>query len=67
MVIGERLKDLREQKKLSQATSKNARVCFAVTFHGLKMGTQFHPWKLWRSWLVRWKFRRTGFSPMMHM
>jgi hypothetical protein len=31
-------------------------VCLAVTFHGLKMDTPCHPSKLWRRWLVLWKF-----------
>jgi hypothetical protein len=65
MVIGERLKILRQQKNMPQGEIEQRTVCCGATFHGLKMVTRFHPWALWKKWRVRWKFRHTAFSPTM--
>jgi transcriptional regulator with XRE-family HTH domain len=45
MIIGERLRDLREQKKISQGEVEKRTGLLAVIIHGLKMGTQFPAWK----------------------
>jgi hypothetical protein len=39
MIIGDRLRDLREGKNSPRVTSKSVRACFAVTFLESRMAT----------------------------
>jgi hypothetical protein len=55
MVIGNRLSEVRKEKKV---TSKSAQGCFGVTSPASRMGTRFLPLQRWRRWRARWKFPR---------
>ena len=49
MVIGERLRELREERKFSQGEIENERVCCVVTFPVSRMATRFRRLKRWKS------------------
>jgi transcriptional regulator with XRE-family HTH domain len=52
MIIGDRLRALREEKKLSQGDIEKRTACFAATSPALKTATPFRPSKRWRRWLA---------------
>jgi len=56
VIIGDRLREMREEKKLSQGTLKSGPACCDVTFLGSKMDTRSRPSKHWKNWPVRWRF-----------
>ena len=59
MIVGDRLSELREAKKLSHVTLKSAQVFFAVIFPASRMVILSRPSKHWRKWPERWNFRST--------
>jgi hypothetical protein len=62
MIIGDRLRAIREEKKLSRGTSSIAVAWCVVIYRGLKTVVPFLTSKPWRNGLVRWKFRSTSCS-----
>ena len=61
MIIGDRIRLLRETKNFPKATSKSARDFFAATFRGSKMAIPFRPSKRSRNWRGPWKFHSTSY------
>jgi len=67
MVIGNRLKGLRESKKLSQGTSRNGQAYSGATSHGLKMVIRFllsrpikNSYSIWRK-----RLQETSLEPLV--
>jgi len=52
MIIGDRLREMREEKKLSQGDIEKRPACFAATSPASRMGIPFPPLKRWRKWLA---------------
>ena len=65
MLIGERLKALREQKDMSQGDIEKSTGLLRCYISRSKTDTQFPLWILWKRWPALWKFLPIGFSPMM--
>jgi len=62
MIIGDRLRALREEKKLSQGDIESVVAYFVATFRGSRMAILFPQLKPWRSLHAHWKFPCTSFS-----
>ena len=64
MLIGDRLKALREQRNMSQGTIEERTVFFVSTFPAWRTATPFPDLKRLKNSLGRSKFRYTNFSTM---
>jgi hypothetical protein len=62
VIIGDRLRELREEKNLSQGDIEKRTGCSGVTSPALKMVIRFLPLKPWRSLPVLWRFPYINFS-----
>ena len=60
VTIGERLRALRKEKKLSQRDIAKKRRCFAATCGVWKLAVKFRPSKHLRKWLALWRSRSTN-------
>ena len=60
MIIGERLRAMREEKQLSQGDIENAPACSGATSRASRTATPFQRSKHSKSWSEHWKFLFTN-------
>jgi transcriptional regulator with XRE-family HTH domain len=58
-IIGSRLRDMRDQKKLSQEDIEKRTACFDAKFRELKTGIRLRRSRHRKRWHARWKFHFT--------